>query len=85
MGQWTPMDSLACSIGHLDRTNSSGIWEARAGLWIPMDCPTCPMGQWDRTQTVGFGGTLDAHRSSHLLHGRICNLLGQLLFAALHY
>ena len=82
MGQWTPMDSLACSIGHLDRTNSSGIWEARVGLWIPMDCPTSPMGQWDRTQTVGFGGTLDAHRPSH---GRICNLLVQLLFAALHY
>ena len=61
MGQWTPMDSLACSIGHLDRTNSSGIWEARVGLWIPMDCPTSPMGQWDRTDSGVWG---DTRRSS---------------------
>ena len=64
MGQWTPMDSLACSVRQLDRTNSSGIWEARVGLWIPMDCLPVP---WDSKigQTVGFGGLRwDTRRSS---------------------
>ena len=72
MGQWTPTDSLACSIGHLDKTNSSGIWEARVGLWIPMDCPTSLMGQWDRTDSGVWGAQVGHYMQTLIDHPTCC-------------